>query len=58
MICTPIGIGTSGIGTATTGRPMNEIGWVWMPILARTGNQAVAHRRIEIVRALAQAIQM
>jgi hypothetical protein len=28
MICTPIGIGTSGTGTATTGRPMNEIGWV------------------------------
>ena len=28
MICTPIGIGVSGTGTATTGRPMNEIGWV------------------------------
>ena len=38
MICTPIGIGSSGTGTATTGRPMNEIGWVWMPILARTGS--------------------
>ena len=116
MICTPIGIGSSGTGTATTGRPMKEIGWVWMPILARTGSstpsstkvtwpsfgatqgvagamitstdleqlqhlgaipaaeflravdqrrrdhrareQAVAHRRIEIIRALAQAIEM
>ena len=116
MICTPIGIGSSGTGTATTGRPMKEIGWVWMPILARTGSstpsstkftcpsfgatqgvagamitstdleqlqhlraipaaeflravdqrrrdhrarhQAIAHRRIEIVRALAQAIEM
>ena len=116
MICTPIGIGSSGTGTATTGRPMNEIGWVWMPILARTGSstpsstnvtcpsfgatqgvagamitstdlnssstlcaipaaeflravdqrrrhhragdQAIAHRRIEIVRALAQAVEM
>ena len=38
MICTPIGIGSSGTGTATTGSPMKEIGWVWMPILARTGN--------------------
>src|SRR5437867_993897 len=38
MICTPIGIGSSGTGTATTGRPMNEIGWVWMPIFARTGS--------------------
>ena len=38
MIWTPIGIGSSGTGTATTGSPMNEIGWVWMPILARTGN--------------------
>src|SRR5262249_14045843 len=28
MICTPIGNGSSGTGTATTGRPMNEIGWV------------------------------
>ena len=28
MICTPIGSGSSGTGTATTGRPMNEIGWV------------------------------
>ena len=28
MICTPIGIGVSGTGTATTGRPMKEIGWV------------------------------
>jgi hypothetical protein len=39
MICTPIGIGSSGTGTATTGRPMQEIGWVWMPILARTGRR-------------------
>ena len=37
MICTPIGIGSSGTGTATTGNPMKEIGWVWMPILERTG---------------------
>ena len=36
MICTPIGIGSSGTGTAATGRPMNEIGWVWMPMLGRT----------------------
>src|SRR6185312_13517477 len=36
MICTPIGIGCSGTGTATTGSPMNEIGWVWMPIFGRT----------------------
>ena len=28
MIWTPIGSGFSGTGTATTGRPMNEIGWV------------------------------
>jgi len=28
MICTPIGIGSSGTGTATTGKPMKEIGWV------------------------------
>ena len=28
MICTPIGSGSSGTGTATTGRPMKEIGWV------------------------------
>ena len=28
MICTPIGSGASGTGTATTGRPMKEIGWV------------------------------
>src|SRR5580700_4533154 len=28
MICTAIGNGASGTGTATTGRPMNEIGWV------------------------------
>jgi len=27
MICTPIGIGSSGTGTATTGSPMKEIGW-------------------------------
>ena len=26
--CTPIGIGWSGTGAATTGRPMKEIGWV------------------------------
>jgi len=26
-ICTPIGKGWSGTGTATTGRPMNEISW-------------------------------
>jgi hypothetical protein len=26
-ICTPIGNDWSGTGTATTGRPMNEIGW-------------------------------
>src|SRR3954454_8695580 len=38
MIWTPIGIGSSGTGTATTGNPMNEIGWVWMPMLARTGS--------------------
>src|SRR4029453_11014307 len=38
MICTPIGIGSSGTGTATTRRPMKEIGWVWMPIFARTGS--------------------
>ena len=28
MICTAIGNGVSGTGTATTGSPMNEIGWV------------------------------
>ena len=28
MICTPIGNGASGTGTATTGKPMKEIGWV------------------------------
>ena len=28
MTCTPIGSGLRGTGTATTGRPMNEIGWV------------------------------
>jgi hypothetical protein len=28
MICTPMGKGVSGTGTATTGSPMNEIGWV------------------------------
>src|SRR5216684_4275125 len=37
MICTPIGIGLCLMGPATTGSPMKEIGWVWMPILARTG---------------------
>ena len=36
-ICTPIGSGSSGTGTATTGRPMNEMGWVKMPILGRRG---------------------
>ena len=40
MICTPIGSGSSGTGTATTGRPMKEIGWVKMPRLARTGSSA------------------
>jgi hypothetical protein len=28
MICTPMGSGWNGTGTVTTGRPMNEIGWV------------------------------
>jgi len=28
MICTPIGNGSSGTGTAATGRPMKDIGWV------------------------------
>ena len=28
MTCTAIGIGSSGTGTAITGSPMNEIGWV------------------------------
>ena len=28
MICTPIGSGCKGTGTATTGKPMNEIGCV------------------------------
>ena len=28
MICTAIGNGVSGTGTATTGSPMKEIGWV------------------------------
>ena len=38
MICTPIGNGSSGTGTATTGKPINEIGWVYRPRLAHTGN--------------------
>ena len=46
MICTPIGIGSSGTGTATTGRPMNEIGWVWMPILARTGSSTPSSTKV------------
>ncbi len=46
MICTPIGIGSSGTGTATTGRPMNEIGWVWMPILARTGSSTPSSMKL------------
>ena len=46
MICTPIGIGSSGIGTATTGNPMNEIGWVWMPILARTGSSTPSSTKV------------
>ena len=37
MICTPMGIGPA-TGTATTGSPMNEIGWVKMPMFGRTGN--------------------
>ena len=40
MICTPIGSGSSGTGTATTGRPMNEIGCVKMPMLGRSGTSA------------------
>jgi hypothetical protein len=28
MICTPMGSGWNGTGATTTGRPMNEIGWV------------------------------
>ena len=40
MICTPIGSGASGTGTATTGRPMNEMGCVKMPMLGRSGTSA------------------
>src|SRR4051794_9119920 len=40
MICTPIGSGASGTGTATTGSPMNEVGWVKMPMLGRNGTSA------------------
>ena len=44
MICTPIGSGCSGTGTATTGRPMKEIGCVKMPMLGRSGTScAVEH---------------
>ena len=46
MICTPIGIGSSGTGTATTGRPIKEIGWVWMPILARTGSSTPSSTKV------------
>src|SRR6202011_2110820 len=46
MICTPIGIGSSGTGTATTGNPIKEIGWVWMPILARTGSSTPSSRNV------------
>ena len=46
MICTPIGIGSSGTGTATTGSPMKEIGWVWMPILARTGSSTPSSTKV------------
>ena len=39
MTCTPSGSPSSSqTGTATTGRPMNEIGCVNTPILARTGS--------------------
>src|SRR5580658_1821790 len=37
MICTPTGMGPA-TGTATTGSPMNEIGCVKRPRLARTGS--------------------
>ena len=47
MICTPIGIGCSGTGTATTGSPMKEIGWVWMPILARTGSSTPSSTNVD-----------
>src|SRR5712675_868320 len=46
MICTPIGIGSSGTGTATTGSPIKEIGWVWMPILARTGSSTPSSTKV------------
>src|SRR6266550_9364182 len=46
MICTPIGIGSSGTGTATTGNPIKEIGWVWMPMLARTGNSTPSSTKV------------
>ena len=46
MICTPIGSGFSGTGTATTGRPMNEIGWVKMPILGRSGSSTPSSRNV------------
>ena len=38
MICTPIGSLSPSVhnGAATTGRPMNEMGWVKSPILGRT----------------------
>ena len=39
MICTPIGRPPGRCsGATTTGRPMNEIGWVKRPRLARTGS--------------------
>src|SRR5258705_1341193 len=50
MIWTPIGIGASGTGTATTGKPMNEIGWVWMPILARTGSSTPSSTKVACPR--------
>jgi len=46
MICTPIGIGSSGTGTATTGSPMKEIGWVWMPILAAPESSTPSSRNV------------
>src|SRR5216684_5299534 len=46
MICTPIGIGSNGTGTATTGSPMKEIGWVWMPIWARTGSSTPSSTKV------------
>ena len=38
MICTPIGSLSPSVqtGAATTGRPMNEMGWVKSPIFGRT----------------------